>query len=443
MAIVHLRPPRRVKKKEPKEITYVTKVGYTVNRRVGVREAPFTTPELINQQGTGLITEFLRPVISVIRIGFQNIPEGKHWTAYNHASSVLKLTALKGTYPNKKVDFEKVKFTVGNIPQPKNVQVKLDGDQLKFSWDADLEAEGADDNDRIIIVAYFPETLQSLDIINGAKRTEEHEILPLPGFTDTTIIETYISFVNRDTTDVSDSVYSGQIIIERSDLHVEEALHKTVSVHQNKKQVSELPMVNKSGRSSNSYKKRKKVTIPEQNLRVKLISEAQRYLAPAINVGFTSRTGKGTPYSRASKYNLQNAIIGKYPDIAIDFSKLKVSHGAREGVWAGRLTFEPNCYIKLDWEIPALCNIKAIGNDRAVIVVYQPKSKVVYGINFERFNSQRKALTHRVKLAVNHGYEDEDDFIHVWMFFVSPDGKETSNSYYFGGGYINSSRERS
>lgn len=410
--------------------SYTTKTGYSVVRQIGLRKAAFTVSELANQSGTGLITKFLKSVLPVIRTGFQVIPAGKHWTAYNHASSVLKLTALKGSYPNKEIDYEKVLFSKGSIPGPKNVTVKLENGQLNFSWEADLKADGAGTNDRVMIVAYFPETMQSLYILSGAKRTEQQEFLPLPGFTQHTTIETYISFVNDNRNNVSDSVYSGQIFIDVS-LITEEKLPQLTNNQDTAVKV--LPRVKKPGRNMRYARKRKKVVISEQNLRIKLISDNQRLLTEAINLGFAAAKEKGSAYSRATKYNLKHAIRGQYPDLQVDFSKFRISRGSREGIWAGKLRFEPDSWIQLDWEIPETCDLKEIGNDRAVIAVYQPDSYLLYSLTFERFNTIRKALSHRVRL----NNEGDCGFVHVWMFFISPDGKEISESHYFGSGIIN------
>lgn len=193
-------------------VSYTTSIGYNVVREVGLRIAPFTIGELGNQSATALITIFLRSVMPVIKIGFQNSPVGKHWTAYNHASSVLKLTAIKGSYPNKEIDYEKVTFAIGKIPVPVNVKTELKDNLLNFTWDADLETAGTQKNDRVIIVVYFSESLKAVYLLNGAKRTEQEETIVLPELMEQTVLETYISFVSENGKAFSNSKYAGQII---------------------------------------------------------------------------------------------------------------------------------------------------------------------------------------------------------------------------------------
>lgn len=193
-------------------VSYTTKVGYSVIRQIGTRIAPFTAAERANQKGTGLVTNFLNALLPVIRIGFQNVPAGKHWTAYNYASSILKLNSLKGSGLDKEINYKAVVLSVGDIPPPKSKKVELLSNKLIFEWEADTDSEKADRNDRVMIVAYFPETLQAIFLLCGATRTEERQIIPLPDFTRETVMETYISFVSDDRKSVSNSVYTGQVI---------------------------------------------------------------------------------------------------------------------------------------------------------------------------------------------------------------------------------------
>lgn len=192
-------------------VSYTTKIGYSVIRQIGTRIAPFTAAELSNQKGTGLVTNFLNPLLPVIRIGFQNVPAGRHWTAYNYASSTLKLGAVKGFGTDKKIDYKKVLLSVGDIPAPSNVKVELIGNELIFEWETDSDSEKADRNDRVMIVAYLPETQKALFLLCGATRTEQRQAMSLPDFTSETVMETYISFVSDDRKSVSTSVYTGQV----------------------------------------------------------------------------------------------------------------------------------------------------------------------------------------------------------------------------------------
>jgi len=190
--------------------TYVDKFGRQIIKTNG-KKSYVTKAEKGNQQGTALISEFLNSVKDIIKIGFQNIPAGKKWHYYNHATSVNKKQAIKSIYPTKEIDYEKVMFSAGDIPVPKKPIVTLNNSMLEFTWEADLDTEGTDGRDQIMLIAYFPQNLKSIKLLSGARRTEEKERLQLPLYTKDMVIETYISYLSDDRKKLSDTIYTGQI----------------------------------------------------------------------------------------------------------------------------------------------------------------------------------------------------------------------------------------
>jgi hypothetical protein len=185
--------------------------GKTVARTIGKVEK-YSDKQLEVQMRTGLISPFLSALTEFIRIGFGKTPKLQSWDFFSMAMSQNNPKVIKGKYPNLKIDYKKVMLSMGAIPHPKKPDVKLNDNILEFSWDPNMDAEGADTRDQVMLVAYFPETLKSVFLLSGARRTEGIEQLKLPSFNEETIIETYISFIADDRTDVSNSVYTGQLI---------------------------------------------------------------------------------------------------------------------------------------------------------------------------------------------------------------------------------------
>jgi hypothetical protein len=190
------------------------------------------------------------------------------------------------------------------------------------------------------------------------------------------------------------------------------------------------------GRPGKRKNKNPDAPLSKQNLRIQMISTAQSYFADYISIGFSSKYAKATPYTRALKNNLKHAIKGTYPDFEIDYSKFIVSQGPREVAWGGKMYFEPSSFLRVTWKIPKVCDVNEIGDDTAYIVVYQPGGKFVYTFKHGRFTALRRDLTYRARLT----YDPElpgGGIVHVWIFFISPDGKQSSDSIYLGSGYIN------
>ncbi|MET1055139.1 MAG: DUF6266 family protein [Pedobacter sp.] len=185
--------------------------GELVTRAIGVVDH-WSDAQYAVQMKTALITALLKPVKPVIRKGMKYTPKPKRtWTAYSMATSANNPAAITGDYPELKIDYGKVVLSLGDIPAPLNPKVQLSDGRIAFTWEADLDREGADVDDRVMCVAYFPETYQSFNVTDGAKRGEEYQEIKLPSFTEEMKIETYICYFSEDRKQSSNSVYLGQL----------------------------------------------------------------------------------------------------------------------------------------------------------------------------------------------------------------------------------------
>lgn len=191
-------------------VTYLLN-GEWVTRSIGVVEE-WSDAQYEIQMRTALITGLLKPLKKVVRTGMMYCPKPKsNWTAYTMATSSNNPSAIKGEYPDLEIDFEKVKLAIGDIPVPLKPAVQLKDNRIIFTWEADLDTEGTDEDDRVMCVAYFPETFQAFNVLDGAKRGEEQQVIKLPSFTEEMRIETYMCFVSDDRRRVSNSVYLGML----------------------------------------------------------------------------------------------------------------------------------------------------------------------------------------------------------------------------------------
>lgn len=185
--------------------------GQLVGRTIGKIEKISKKQKEVRMR-TSVLSPFLKPLREFIRIGFKNAEKPQTWTFFSMAISVNNPGAVKGRYPKLEINYGKAILSMGTIAPPKNPEVKLNGKFLEFRWEPDLDAEGADARDQIMLVACFPETMKAMFITSGARRTEGIDRLKLPGFKKDMVIETYMAFNADDRTDVSNSVYTGQLI---------------------------------------------------------------------------------------------------------------------------------------------------------------------------------------------------------------------------------------
>lgn len=148
-----------------------------------------------------------------------------------------------------------------------------------------------------------------------------------------------------------------------------------------------------------------------------------------INVGLYKKSGKVSPISLAMKYNLANASISTGANFEIDYPKIVFSQGNGERAWSEQIFFEPDRKIRITWDIPETANLKAIGKDNIRLMVYNVTKDL-------HIQPPTVAVRNTQTLTIDIGERSLDCLLHVWMFFVSPDGKTISNSDYIGSGII-------
>jgi hypothetical protein len=173
--------------------------------------------------------------------------------------------------------------------------------------------------------------------------------------------------------------------------------------------------------------KKKKLLSQHHNLGMmsSFLSLAREY----IEIGFYNKKNKDDEMTLAMKYNLAHAIITRDDGPEIDYAEVKFSIGRRERVWSEQVEFTPGRIVKGSWDVHELLNMKVLGNDRAMVIMYDVDDDRLRYIKSEPVRSD---LSYEYKLAP----ESVGHVIHVWVFLVSPDGKEVSDSDYLGSGTV-------
>jgi hypothetical protein len=197
------------------------------------------------------------------------------------------------------------------------------------------------------------------------------------------------------------------------------------------------PVVGVKGKDGKNYArskpkqtvKAKSKPLQPQHKNLAIMSEMLALAKNFIAIGFVNKKKKGQQMTLAMKYNLQHAIVHLDNESVIDYSALKFSRGKRERVWSEELFFKAGGVIQASWEVPEALSMKHLGNDEAKVIIYNVNSNRLLHMNCRPLRSD---LKFKKKLLA----ADAGDTIHVWMFFVSPDGKEVSDSDYLGSGVI-------
>ncbi|NLF44398.1 MAG: hypothetical protein GX587_17040 [Bacteroidales bacterium] len=143
-----------------------------------------------------------------------------------------------------------------------------------------------------------------------------------------------------------------------------------------------------------------------------------------LKVGFRNYAVKMTEFNSAMSYNVQNAIIGDYPDFIIDFEAALISRGGLTAALNPTVGSDLTGVLQFNW-VDNSIDGNARPTDRAMVLAYNPtRNEAVYVTD----GSPRSAGAHT--LTVPNQYSG--DTVYAFIAFISADGKEVSNSRYIG-----------
>ncbi|MCX2449695.1 DUF6266 family protein [Pedobacter sp. PLR] len=185
--------------------------GKMVTRSIGVSVKKRSKLQLAVMQKTKVTSKFLNPVMPYIKIGYEVIAKLNKEHPQNPAFVYHWKNALKGEYPDIKVDFEKVRLTKGVLPKPEAVLISLVEKGVSFSWNPEIDEECSHWTDQVMMLAYFPESMTAQFVTAGANRHVGSDLLYLTYEKKNALMELYLSFISSSRQSISNSVYAGQL----------------------------------------------------------------------------------------------------------------------------------------------------------------------------------------------------------------------------------------
>ncbi|MBO9675417.1 MAG: hypothetical protein J7577_18355 [Sphingobacteriaceae bacterium] len=142
-----------------------------------------------------------------------------------------------------------------------------------------------------------------------------------------------------------------------------------------------------------------------------------------LNIGFKDKQlNKLTGYNAAVKIFLNQAVVGNYPDFAIDFSQVVLSKGSLS-VFHGLSAALQGADLLLNWQ-GILNRYNAFTDDVLTVVLFNA-TKNMYLVYEE---AQRAALTYTA--VIGAGFSG--DVFYGWAFAVNRDATAVANSQYLG-----------
>ncbi|WP_316820821.1 DUF6266 family protein [Pedobacter gandavensis] len=215
-------------------------VGYMLNgksviRTIGHSGKPLTLPRKANCQKMSVINDFLRNHLNFIRTGFRLITAGTDQNFYNAAVSYNKKHALQGEYPNISMDYPKALLSMGSLLKADKPEISLQGTAVEFKWEVPADLAWRNKNDRAMLVIHFPDADISTTVMSGSRRHEGRELVLIDPNLVESRMEAYISFINEDATEISESVHAGSLNLQQTTIKEKQEEPKSVIQHKPKK----------------------------------------------------------------------------------------------------------------------------------------------------------------------------------------------------------------
>ena len=147
-------------------------------------------------------------------------------------------------------------------------------------------------------------------------------------------------------------------------------------------------------------------------------------LTPFLRIGFKSKTANMSAHNAAMACNMANAIVGHYPDYAIDYSKASISCGKTAEALSPAILLTGSCEIEFTWAYNPL-DYSAYSDDKAVLVLYNStKQEVIIAMGGNDRIECKQIITLPISFT--------GDEVHCYIAFQDYKLKFISNSQYAG-----------
>jgi hypothetical protein len=183
--------------------------GQDIMKSRGPRKRVNNSPkQLIQQAKFGIAVDFVRHLSDLVNLTYK--VGDRISTPSNRAVKELVSNAITGVYPDFKLDFPKVRISRGSLQSVSATSVAAAG-KITWTW-VPNGLTPVQDLDQSVIVAYCPERKQTLYKVNASTRADGTAILDVTPFIGLTVV-TYLSFTSPNQSKISDSVFTGELLV--------------------------------------------------------------------------------------------------------------------------------------------------------------------------------------------------------------------------------------
>ena len=172
------------------------------------------SPLQIEQQNRfGFAVKFLSGIKGLVDMGFSNVNPGGA-TGYNMAISHFLRYSIMGTYPDYKINYPAVVFTLGNLTLPEELKMELNGMTLKISWNTATDNHHSFANDQIMLLIYHPKLNNFQFVLQEISRSQGETELELHAISKGDTLQVYIYLLKKNGKKWSNSLFLGSLEVE-------------------------------------------------------------------------------------------------------------------------------------------------------------------------------------------------------------------------------------
>jgi Family of unknown function (DUF6266) len=157
-----------------------------------------------------LAVAFVKRMRNLFKITFKLYAQQK--TARNNAVAGTVKEAVTGIYPNYAIDYSKVLISKGGLEDETNPTITITAGVINWQWNFNGDQNGANGKDKTIVVAFCPFHNHGLYQVYGPLRETNAATLNVTPFMGQTV-HTWLAFIKEDSSEISDSTYTGQIVV--------------------------------------------------------------------------------------------------------------------------------------------------------------------------------------------------------------------------------------
>lgn len=168
------------------------------------------------------------------------------------------------------------------------------------------------------------------------------------------------------------------------------------------------------------------------NLKFLMVKRFIASINEFINVGYKFDVDGTTriPENGATSYLLKEAVIGVYPDLKLDFSKVMVSRGKLPAPTNVVVKLEGNI-LKFTWDVDSNCSYP-LNRDQVMLLAYKPANQAAdYLLSGARRIDGAEELEVNLQPTTDINFV-KDEYIETYIAFISDDRKRISDSVYVG-----------